>query len=243
MLNVWTIARREFNHYFISPVAYAIAFLIFLVLGLLFYASLGQAINSQQAPDITIVLGPLVTIYLFAVPGITMRLLADEQRMGTIELLLTAPLKDWELVVGKWLGAFLFNLVIIAVTWIYPFILNSLTDPGIDQGVVLSNYMGLVMMLGAMLAIGVFFSALISNQFAAFFVTLGVLLVLWIISVPVQVAGGPVAAVLQYLDMSEHFYTSLYRGVLDTTDFLYFASLIAVFLFLGARVVEARRWR
>lgn len=99
------------------------------------------------------------------------------------------------------------------------------------------------MMLGAMLAIGVFFSSLFSNQFAAFFVTLGVLLVLWIISVPVQVAGGPVAAVLQYLDMSEHFYNSLYRGVLDTTDFLYFASLIAVFLFLGARVVEARRWR
>ncbi len=243
MANVWTIARREFNHYFVSPVAYAVAFLIFLILGLIFYSSLANAINFQQTPDPTLTLGPLVTIYLFAVPAITMRLVADEQRMGTIELLLTAPVKDWELVVGKWLGALLFNLVILAVTWIYPFILNSMVDPGIDQGVVLGAYIGLVLMLGAMLAIGVFFSSVFSNPFAAFFITLGVLLTLWIISFPVQAGSGPVAEVLNYLDISEHFYTSLFRGVVDTTDLLYFASLTVAFLFLGTRVVEARRWR
>ncbi|MBI4768855.1 MAG: hypothetical protein HY784_00190 [Chloroflexi bacterium] len=91
MRNVWVIARREFNQYFVSPLAYAIAFLIFLILGVLFYASLAYAFQTQQPPDPTATLGPLVTIYLFAVPAITMRLLADEQRMGTIELLLTAP--------------------------------------------------------------------------------------------------------------------------------------------------------
>ena len=243
MINVWTIARREFKHYFVSPLAYAIAFLIFVVLGVIFYANLSLGYASQQPPDPTAPLGPLVTIYLFAVPAVTMRLLADEQRMGTIELLLTAPLRDWELVVGKWLGALLFNLVILAGTLIYPFIVNSMTDPGIDQGTVLATYLGLTLLLSAMLAIGVFFSSLFSNQFAAFFVTLGGLLLLWIVAFPVQNASGPLADVLRYLQLSDHYFNNLYRGVIDTTDLLYFLSLTALFLFLGTRMLETRRWR
>ncbi|MBI4768856.1 MAG: hypothetical protein HY784_00195 [Chloroflexi bacterium] len=144
---------------------------------------------------------------------------------------------------GKWLGAFLFNLGVLLVTFIYPFILNAITSPGIDQGVVLAGYLGLLLMLGAMLAIGVFFSSLFSNQFAAFFVTLGFLLLLWIAAVPVQSSTGPLASALGYLDMSVHYFDNMIRGVVDTTDVLYFVSLTVLFLFLGTRTVEARRWR
>jgi ABC-2 type transport system permease protein len=158
--NIWIIASKEFRQYFISPVAYAVATLVFLILGGIFFINVYFALRGSQIdPDGRLVLGPLVTILLFATPAVTMRLLAEEQRMGTIELLLTAPIRDWEVVVGKWLGAFLFMLVILAFTWVYPLILNRMTSPGIDQGVLISAYLGLVLLVGSMLAIGVLVSA------------------------------------------------------------------------------------
>src|SRR3990170_8000037 len=151
MRNVWIVASKEFRQYFISPVAYAVATLIFLILGGIFFINVYFAIRGSQIdPDGRLVLGPLVTILLFATPALTMRLLAEEQRMGTIELLLTSPVRDWEVVVGKWLGAMGFMLALLLATWIYPLILHRLTTPGIDQGVLVSAYLGLVLMAGAM---------------------------------------------------------------------------------------------
>lgn len=243
MRNVWAIAKREFRQYFVSPVAYATAFMIFLILGLIFYANLQGAIFQQAPPQAQATIGPLVTLLLFVTPALTMRLISDEQRMGTIELLLTAPVRDWELVVGKWLAALGFNVVILAVTWVYPLILNSISDPGIDQGPLMSAYLGLVLMVSAMLAIGVFVSSLFSNVIASFFTTLGILLALWIISLPAETLTGRTADVIKYLDLSNHYYTNLYRGVIDTTDVVYFLILTALGLFLATRAVEARRWR
>ncbi len=133
MRNIWTIARREYRHYFTSPIAY-IAALLNTVNGwyllrrnhLLLRRT--SHIIATLLPVIDIVIGPLATVFLFAAPALTMRLLADEQRMGTLELLLTTPIKDGELVVGKWLGAFLFMLTIIATTLVYPIVLNKLTN-------------------------------------------------------------------------------------------------------------------
>src|SRR5512135_3421070 len=125
MRNIWIIARKEYKNYFISPIAYAVAFLNFLILGIIFYANLLVAANQQQyIPGVTIILSPMVTIFLFTVPAITMRSIADERRTGTMELMLTAPVRDWELVVGKWLGGYLFVLTIILVSWVYPIVLN-----------------------------------------------------------------------------------------------------------------------
>jgi ABC-2 type transport system permease protein len=183
-----------------------------------------------------------VTILLFATPAITMRLLADEYRMGTMELLLTAPVRDWELVVGKWLGALGFMFSVLAVTWVYPLILHRMTTPGIDQGTLVAAYLGLLLAVAAMLAIGVFISALFRSPVAAFFVTLGVMLILWIVGGLASSAGtaGQLAGAMSFVD---HYYNNFYLGVLDLGDTVYFLSLTALALFLGTQVVEARRWR
>ncbi len=155
MRNIWTIARREYKLYFISPVAYVVAFLFMAILGFFFYRAMGdaiqQALYQSYAPTVQVLVSPMVTLLLFTMPAITMRLLAEEARMGTLELMLTAPVKDWELVIGKWLGGFLFMLTLLVATWVFPIALNIIVEPGIDQGLLLTNYLGLVLMVASLL--------------------------------------------------------------------------------------------
>jgi ABC-2 type transport system permease protein len=243
MRNAWIIATREFRSYFISPIAYAVALMFLLILGGLFAAQIYAGVQfGQMTPDGRIVIDPLVTILLFAAPAITMRLVADEQRMGTIELLLTAPVRDWEVVLGKWLGAMGFVLLLLLATWVYPLILHRMTNPGIDQGVLVAAYAGLVLMAGAMVAIGVFVSTLFNSPVAAFFVTLLILLFLWIVGIFGRGAGSG-SELLSYLSFVDHYYGNFYMGLLDLGDAVYYASLTAFALLLGSQVVEARRWR
>jgi ABC-2 type transport system permease protein len=248
MRNIWTIAQRELKTYFNSPVAYVIAFMIFLVLGVIFYANILAASVQQMGgapfvPGVQIIIGPLVTLILFTSPALTMRTIAEEQRMGTLELLLTAPVRDWELVVGKWLGAFLFVLSIIALSWVYPLILNILIDPGIDQGLLVTGYLGLILLSAVFLAIGVAVSSFFSNQIAAFFGTLAILLVTWMISYPAQSDSGTGSEILRYLDLSEHFYYTFFRGVVELKNAVYYLSFTALSLFIGTISIEIRRWR
>ncbi len=243
MRNIWTIAKREYKLYFSTPIAYMVAFIFMLILGFIFYVNLAAAMTQGFAPGVDMLTGIMVTLLLFSTPALTMRLLAEEQRMGTIELLLTAPVRDYELVVGKWLGGWMFLLSIIAVTMIFPIVLNFMVQPGIDQGPLVTNYLGLMLISAALVAIGVAISALFSNQIAAFFTTLGVLLVLWLISLPAQAVGASGGTLLSYLDLSEHFYSTLYVGVIDVKDVVYYLSLTVLALFIGSVVVETRRWR
>jgi len=155
--------------------------------------------------------------------------------------MLTAPVKDWELVVGKWLGGFLFLVTIVIITLIYPFILNNLVSPGIDQGLLISGYLGVILFSSTIIAVGVAVSSFFSNTVAAFFVTLGVLVLLWIVSVFGQATGG--SPLLNYLDLRGHFYDTFYVGVIDIRDVVYHVSMTAMFLFLGSTIVEMRRWR
>ena len=174
-----------------------------------------------------------------------MRLLADEARMGTLELLLTAPVTDFELVAGKWLGGFLFILSILAVTLVYPFILHFvLVSPGIDQQLVISSYLGVILLSASFLALGVGISAVFTNQVAAFFVTLSTLVLLWwLIGFPAQLLQGTASEVFRYLSMQSHFYDAFNSGRVYLTDILYFVSLIALGLFIGTTAIETRRWR
>jgi ABC-2 type transport system permease protein len=244
MRNIWTIARREYSQYFNSPIAYVVALIIFLILGIIFYANILAASAQQFAPDITIVVGPLVTLFLFSTPAITMRSLAEEQRTGTMELLLTAPLRDAELVIGKWLGAFLFSLTIIVISLVFPLILNHIISPGIDQGMMVAAYLGLILLSATFIAIGVAVSSLFSNQIAAFFAGLGILIVSWMISYPVQaVSSSTGGQILTYLDLSQHFYNTFFAGVIQLQDIVYYLSVTALALFLGSVSVELRRWR
>jgi ABC-2 type transport system permease protein len=248
MHNVWTIARREIRLYFASPVAYVIGLLILLITGIYFVLVIylaGQSAftsGSASAPGPDLIIGLMVFLFLFAVPALSMRLMADEHRNGTLELLLTAPIHEWELVIGKWLGSFLFVFIIIAITFIYPIVLNSLVTPGIDQGLMMANYLAITLVAAAFLAIGTAISSFFNNQFAAFFATLAVLFFLWVVigwpSVVMQ-GGG---AVFDYLSMSKHF-SSMQTGTIALSDLVYYISLTALGLFLGTVAVETRRWK
>lgn len=243
MRNVWTIAKREFNLYIISPIAYVVAFIIMLIIGLIFYVNMLVAVVNQFPPTVQFIISPLVTLFLFTTPAVTMRTIADEQRMGTMETLLTAPVRDWELVVGKWLGALLFYLAVIALTLIFPIVLNFFVKPGIDQGLMVSGYLGVFLLVSAFVAIGVFASSLFSNQIAAFFTAIGILLVLWMIAYPNRVLPSDGGQILAYLDLSEHFYPTFLRGIIELKDIVYYLSVTVLALFLGTMSVETRRWR
>jgi ABC-2 type transport system permease protein len=243
MRNAWTIAKREFNMYFVSPVAYAVTLVFLLVLSVFFMIGFYGAASFGQPPDPANTFQPFVILMLFAVPAITMRLMAEEQRSGTIELLLTAPVRDWEVVIGKWLAAFGFVALLIIVTGIYPLILQQYTTPGLDQGALQGLYAGMLLMSAAMLAVGVFASTLFSNQIAAFFATWGILLVLWVMGGLLQNSTAWWANLLNYLVFSRHYSANFVSGKADLSDIIYFISVVALFLFFAARVVESRRWR
>lgn len=249
MRNIWIIAKREFDHYFISPIAYVVAFMILLTIGIIFainiYFFIQNALQSfGQVPDISPITGAFGFLLVLSIPAITMRLISDEARMGTLELLLTAPIRDFELVAGKWLGGFLFILTVLAVTLIYPLILNGLVSPGIDQQLVISSYLGVILVSASFLALGVGISAVFTNQVAAFFVTLSVFVFLWwLIGFPAQVLQGSASEIFRYLDMKTHFYDALNVGSIKLADLVYFFSLIALGLFVGTTAVETRRWR
>jgi len=247
MRNIWTIAKREYKIYFSSPLAYIVMLIIFAVIGGIFAFNIinltSNPFGLNQAPDISMVTGPMAFMLVFSAPALTMRLLADEQRMGTLELMLTAPVRDWELVVGKWFGSFLFVLTIIGFSFVFPLILNSMVDPGIDQQLMLSSYLGIILVAAAFLSIGVSISAMFSNQFAAFFLAMGVLVIMWfLIGVPGQIffTGGEI---FDYLNMNDRFYNSLNQGIINLSDIVYFLSVTALGLFIGSIAIETRRWR
>lgn len=248
MRNIWTIAKREYGLYFNGPIAYAVAFLFFLILGLTFYQNLRDAILSalyQQAytPTIQVITGGvMVFLLVFTMPAITMRLLAEEQRNGTMELLLTAPVRDSELVIGKWLGGFLFMLTLLLGTLVYALILNWLVKPGIDQGLLITSYLGLALMLMSLVSIGVAVSSFFSNQIAAFFTSLAIVLALWLMQSATNAAGTTSAELIKYLNFIEH-YLNFYNGVIDLRDAVYYLSITAVGLFVGSMAVEMRRWQ
>jgi len=247
MRNIWTIAKREFNNYFSSPVAYTVAFLILTIVGIIFVLTLlslsSNSFGTTTAPDSRMVTGPMAFMFVLSIPALTMRLLADEIRMGTMELLMTAPLRDYELVVGKWLGAFLFILVIIGISLIFPFMLNMLVKPGIDQMQMMAGYLGLTLIAAALLGLGVGISAVFENQIAAFFSTLVLFVILWwLIGAPANILpkGGEI---FSYLDMSAQLYNNFIAGIIQLSSIVYFLSLTGLGLFIGSTAVEIRRWR
>lgn len=250
MRNIWTIANREYKHYFISPIAYIVALLILLVLGIYFLLILFQVAQnsyysgSATPPDVGNVLGLMPFMLLFAVPALTMRLLAEEHRTGTLELLLTSPVNDWELVIGKWLGAFMFLLTILAVTLLFPIILNFwLVEPGIDQVLMLSNYFGLILVIAAFLSIGTAISAIFKNQIAALFATMVILFFLWyVIGWPAYVmqAGGEI---FKFLSASTHYFDGFLTGSVALSDIIYYLSWTVLGLSIGTAAIEMRRWQ
>lgn len=236
MRNALAIAGRELQAYFVSPIAYVVTAAFLLVSGYLFAAIL---LLSQEA-TLRYLFGNLTTILLFVAPLLTMRLLAEEQRSGTLELLLTSPVQDWEVVLGKWLASLGLFAGIMLLTGYYPLLLWRYGNP--DWGPVLTGYGGVLLLGGALLSLGTLTSALTSNQIVAAVLGVGLSILAWLIDALSQFTGSPISGVFDYLSLSTHFYDFL-RGIVDTKDIVYYVSVIVVALFLATRVLETRRWR
>ncbi len=235
--NIGTIAGRELYSYFASPIAYLVIAAFLVMNGYLFSIIL---FSSRQA-SMTSSFSDMAIILLFLTPAITMRLLAEEQKSGTIELLLTSPLREVELVLGKWLAAMGFFIVMLALTLPYPLFLMKFGSP--DLGMVFGGYVGIILLEGVFLAIGLFMSSLTQNQIVALALSFGVLLVLWLLQGAGQSFGsGGGAAVAQYIALEPHF-EGFTAGNIQVKDLVYYASLIIVALFLSVRSIETRRWR
>jgi len=235
--NIGTIGGKELYTYFASPIAYMVIAAFLVMNGYLFSVIL---LGSRSASMISS-FSDMVIILLFLSPAITMRLLSEEQRNGTIELLLTSPLREVELVLGKWLAAMVFFLVMLVLTIPYPLFLLKFGSP--DVGPIIGGYIGVILLEGVFLSIGLLMSSVTQNQIVALALSFGVLLVLWLLQSAGQSFGsGGGAAIAQYIALSPHFdgFTS---GNIQVKDLVYYISLILIALFLTVRSIETRRWR
>jgi ABC-2 type transport system permease protein len=253
-MRVWPIYKREVRQYFTSPVAYVILAIFLFITGLFFYAifsgfaqaSMQIAMNPGMGRDLNVmdsVLRPLFdnmrVILLLLMPLVTMRLFAEERRSGTIELLLTYPVRDGAVLVGKYLAAMTLYAAMIAGMLAYPAMLAYFAR--VEWAPLLTGYVGLVLMGAMFAAVGLFASSLTENQIVAAIVTFGILLSFWIIGWLAAFVSGPVGAVLTHLSILEHNDTFA-KGVLDTKDVIYYVDFTVLALFLALRSLEARRW-
>jgi ABC-2 type transport system permease protein len=255
MGNIVAIAQKELKSYFSSPIGYILigfwAFLFgYFYISILAYfvrTSMQMAGGMGGPPAVNInqdMIRPLlynVTILvLFILPGVTMRTYSEEKRSGTIELLLTSPVTDFQIIMGKFLGALALYAVMLMVTWIHIGVLFIYGNPEWKPLVV--AYIGLLLLGGCFISVGMFISSLTKNQVVAFMVTFSVFLFLWIINWISTSLGPTGAAVANYLSIVDH-YDDFGKGVIDTTHFVYYLSFITFGLFLTAKSVDSERWR
>jgi ABC-2 type transport system permease protein len=254
-VKIWAIFKKEMRLYFTSPVAWVVFTIFLLIAGYFFYsifafftlASMQSAMNPQMGRDLNVtdsVMRPLFSnisvILLLLMPLVTMRLFAEERRSGTIELLLTYPVRDGAVLAGKYLAALGLYAIMIALTLLYPGIVVYFAR--LEWGPILTGYLGLLLMGATFIAVGVFASSLTENQIVAAITTFGALLIFWILGWSADYAGGTAGKVLQFLSILEHN-DSFSKGVLDTKDVLYYLNFTVLALFLTLRSLEARRWK
>lgn len=252
--NIWTIARRDFMAYFTSPIAYIVIAAFLFIMGWMFFNNLNhfvmqnmqfQQFNMGKSISITDgivqpLYGNMNVILLFLLPFVTMRLFAEEKKQHTIELLLTAPVSLWEIVLGKYLSGLLLLAVMVGLTAVYPILLAITGSP--DIGPLVTNLLGTFLMAASVLAIGVLCSAFTENQIVAGALTLGAGLFFWLVSWATQTAGPVIGELLGYLSLISH-YNNFAKGLLTSSDVLYYLSFIGVGLFLTHRVLDSYRWR
>ena len=256
MRNVIAIAWRDIRAVFVSPIAYVVLTGFTLLSGWFFFNMLGQfnRLASQyamlQGMDTTwlnlndAVIAPLfhnlLFVLLIVIPMITMRSFSEEKSQSTFELLFTSPVRIGEMVLGKYLaGAFLVTLMVL-LAFVFPGMLFLFGNP--EPGMTFAGMLALYLTALSFVAVGVFTSALTSNQIIATISALVILLLMFVISWPAEGAGERVATFLNYLSVSNHFST-MAKGVIETSDLVYFTSVITVFLFLTHRAVESSRWK
>jgi len=252
MRNVLALAGKEIRGYFASPIGYVIMGFFALLFGVFFYAYLGAFIDQSMQMGgmggpvnvnmsmIRPLFGNASVVLLFVIPMITMRTYSEEKRSGTIELLLTSPITDLQIIVGKFLGAMTLYVAMLAVTLVYIGILFWTGNP--DWRPVAAGYLGLLLMGASFIAVGLLISNLTKNQIVAGIATFGVFLLLWIISWIGEQMGPRAQTILSYLSVTEHF-DDFAKGIIDTKHIVYYLSFITFGLFLTAKSVDSERWR
>jgi len=255
MIPVHAIIAKELRSYFVSPVVYVVGAVFLLIVGLLAYLYIvfasAQAIQLMQMQGQALInLNDLVFRNLFSsvrfilliiLPILTMRLFAEERKLRTFEFLMTSPIGLNEIVTGKFMSVFIVFLGLLGLTGSIPLVLTLFSD--FDWYPVLTGYLGLALLGALFLSIGLLASALTENQIVAAFVSFGLLLVLWLMAGFGSLLGDTtVGQTVSYLSFMEH-YDHLVRGLVDTTDLVYFFSAILLMLFLTHRVVDSARWQ
>ncbi len=254
MRNVLAIAEKEIRSYFASPIAYILIGLFSLLFGWFFYVYLmafvqqseqmmqfgGGAGTNVNQMMIRGLFQNTAVIILFVMPMITMRTYSEEKRSGTIELLLTSPLTDLEIILGKFIGALTLYASMLLVTMLYMAILFKIGTPEFRP--LVAGYLGLLLMGGCFLSIGLFLSSVTKNQIVAAFLTFATFLMLWIINWLGESSSQTTRDVLNYLSITEHF-DDFSRGIIDTKHVVYYLSFITFGLFLTAKSVDSERWR
>ena len=237
MRTAQAVAWKEIQVYFSSPTAYIVGAMFLALSGFFFSRDLNNAF--PEASLSSFFDGATIILLLLA-PTLTMRLMAEEQKLGTIELVLTSPVRDWEVVIGKYIASLVFLAATVAMTLYYTILLFVFAEP--DPGPIYAGYLGLALYGGAALSIGLLCSTLTSNQIVAAVVAMGILLVLFFADLASANIGGTASTVIHELSIKSHF-DDFARGVIDSKHIVYFASVIAFFLFMTVRALESRRWR
>jgi ABC-2 type transport system permease protein len=252
--NVWIIFQKELKSYFSSPIAYLLMAIFAVIFGFFFYSATAffvmrgmeaQMMGRGQPMDVNEwVIRPLLSnasvIALFLIPMITMRLYAEEKRSGTMELLLTSPVRDIEIILGKFLASLVMFACVIGVSAVDLAALFAYGKP--DWKPILVGYLGLLLQGGALIAIGTFISTTTKNQIIAGGATFAVCLMLWVLDWVSSYEQAAWAKVVSYLSVVQHF-EPFSKGVIDTKDVIFFVSMIFFGLFLTARSMESLRWR
>jgi ABC-2 type transport system permease protein len=253
MRNILAIAEKEIRSYFASPIAYVIIGFFALMFGWFFFSILwffvqqsmqggglgGGSANVNQDMIRHLLLNVAVII-LFIMPMVTMRTYSEEKRSGTMELLLTSPVTDFQIIMGKFLGALALYAAILLVTLVDIGLLFWYGDP--EWLPIVAGYLGLLLMGGCFLSVGLFISSLTKNQIVAAVATFATFLMFWVISWAAESAGPTARQLITYLSITDHF-EDFSKGVIDTKHVIYYLSFITFGLFLTAKAVDSERWR
>lgn len=228
------IIRKELGSYFASPMGYMVLFAYYLVGGFFYWFIVTTSRTASMEP----VFQNLIFVLLFISPLVTMRLWSEEEKNGTAELLKTSPLTVWEIVLGKYLGACGFLVVMSLATLVYLMIIMSLGSP--DLPPLLANYLGYFLVVMVFFAVGLFASTLSENQIVSAVIAFGLLLLLWVIGVAGDKTSGTLSDFLKYVSVFSHT-EDFFKGVIDLSNVVYLSSLIFMFLFLSVKTLESKR--
>lgn len=235
MNKIFYIYKKEMNSFFVSSIAYIVIALFLLISGYFFSIILLSVQEANVTVRLTV--GNMSIILLFMTPGLTMRLLTEEKKTRTIELLTTAPLRIRDIILGKYLACLVLYIIMLALTSVYLIILIAIGKP--DLGPIYTNYLGLLLLGGTFISIGLFTSSLTENQMIAFVLSLIMLLLLWLISW----LGGVVSflkPICENISIFTHF-DAFEKGIIDLIDVFYYLAFIFIFLFLTIRVCESQQ--